>query len=322
MPTYLERYQAGEHAAVWEELIALGEGVRSEPYITDASAVAAATMRRARHNVETLIRRLDEKGYRFQDSVSTAEDNLSRLDVMSQLAEQFGSRAAASTNVHVASMLERFREIQKKTAPMLEKAAARAAQQATAGRKPPLEDTEVFCPPGKRTQQSIAKLEKGLGGPLPLSLRAWYEQVGGVSLMGSHPVLNAVDFSNRGVLGQFASLSAGRVPVPSAGGEQHAPDPLVVYPIDELLGQFENSGDGSELVIAPDDLHKAHVSGDAYYISLPDARADFPFDDWHKTTFVNYLRITFQWGGFPGWQRSRNPPREIIAELTDGLLPI
>ena len=34
---------------------------------------------------------------------------------------------------------------------------------------------------------------KAADGPLPLRLRAWYEQVGRVSLMGSHPVLNPKD---------------------------------------------------------------------------------------------------------------------------------
>ena len=25
--------------------------------------------------------------------------------------------------------------------------------------------------------------------------------------------------------------------------------------------------------------------------------------EWHDTTFVEYLRVAFRWGGFPGWQR-------------------
>jgi hypothetical protein len=27
-------------------------------------------------------------------------------------------------------------------------------------------------------------------------------------------------------------------------------------------------------------------------------------------------------GGFPGWERDANPPREAITKLTEGLLPI
>ncbi len=328
MATFLERYQAGERAAVWDELMALGEGVRREAYYADAVAVATETMRRARHNVELLIQRLDERGYRFRDEVSSAEDRLSRLDVVNQLSSQMESWAGARSgqlNVHSLKMLDGLQALKSKMAPLLEKSAAEAAKQAAAQKKPPLEDAYVFSPPDGETPGMLEELEKAAGGPLPLSLRAWYQQVGGVSLMGSHAVLNAVSFSNRGMLSQFESLQAHGVPGPAVGAD-FAPDPLVIYPLDELLDQSADREDDEEeelqLVISPDDLHKANISGDAYYITLPDARADFPFDDWHKTTFVNYLRSVFEWGGFPGWERYGNPPRKEIQELSEGLLPI
>jgi hypothetical protein len=62
---WLERYQAGEHAAVWAEMTALGPAVRQAPCVDPASAVAKETMRRARHNVELIISRLDGIGYQF-----------------------------------------------------------------------------------------------------------------------------------------------------------------------------------------------------------------------------------------------------------------
>ena len=65
MATFLQRYQAGEYIAVWEELVALQDKVRDRRYKADALAVATETMRPARHNVEILIRRLDEMGYRL-----------------------------------------------------------------------------------------------------------------------------------------------------------------------------------------------------------------------------------------------------------------
>jgi hypothetical protein len=331
MATFLERYQTGEHVAVWDELLALGDGVRSEPYYADALAVAAETMRRTRRNVELIIQRLDAKGYRFRDTVSSAEEKLSRLDVMDQMSAQVESmakRTPTSYNIHSMKMLETMQAMKAKMAPFLEKAAANAAKEAAARKKPPLEGPYVFSPPDAETPGLLERLEKAAGGPVPLSLRAWYEQVGGVSLMGSDPVLNPVDFSNRSVLQQFQSLLRGAMPIPSPG-EECAPDPLVIYPLDALMDDLldedsEESDDGEELqlVISPDDLHKANISGDAYYITLPDAGADFKFDDWHKTTFVNYLRKVFQWGGFPGWERSQNPPRKELAELSEGLLPL
>src|SRR6187401_450084 len=66
MPGYLERYEQGEREAVWTELAALGERVREPAVEADASAVAKATMQRALRNIEILIPRLRELGYKFQ----------------------------------------------------------------------------------------------------------------------------------------------------------------------------------------------------------------------------------------------------------------
>jgi hypothetical protein len=63
--SYLERYVAGEYRHVWAELQALGAAVRGEPLYSDALAVARETMRRVRHNIETLMPRLEESGYAF-----------------------------------------------------------------------------------------------------------------------------------------------------------------------------------------------------------------------------------------------------------------
>ncbi len=329
---FLERYQAGEHVEVWNDLIALGAGVRHELYYEDACMVASETMRRARYNVELLIERLDTMGYRFLDTVSTAEDRLSHLDVIGQLAAQMEARASlnpAGYNVHSLRMLDGLRTMRSNMAPILEMAAARATRGASAQRRHPLEDPQVFAPADQKTSRQIARLEKAAGGPLPLSLRAWYEEVGGVSLLGSHAVLNAVDFSGRGVLSQFESLMGYGPQAMKPANEDVLPDPLVITPLSDLVqqieyGEDEDESDGHQLqlAIAPDALHKANISGDACYLTLPDTRADFVFDDWHHTTFVNYLRLTFQWGGFPGWQRSQQPPRKELAELSEGLLPL
>ena len=333
MATFLERYQAGDRVAVWDDLMALGDGVRHDLYYQDARAVAAETMRRARHNVEELIRRLESMGYRFQDEVSNAEDQLSRLDFMNQLAEQMNARKPEPNayNTHAIKMLEGIQAMKAKMAPMLEKAAQEAARKSAAKRKRPLEDPNVFSPPDKKTPKMLDKLEKAANGPLPISLRAWYEVVGGVSLIGSHTLLNDVDFGNRGGLrmgiGGMQVQLPGMQPVPPqpATTQDIAPDPLVIVPLEELLSQASEDEDGGgdlQLVIAPDDLHKANISGDAYYIHLPDAKADFVFDDGRRDSFVNYLRRVFQWGGFPGWERSGDAPRKELAELSEGLLPL
>jgi hypothetical protein len=300
MPTFLERYRDGDCVAVWDDLVALGEGVRGELYYADAVAVAAETMRRARHNVELLIQRLAGMGYRFiPPSMEYMPDLDSTIDQMSQMI-------GAKQGVEMRPFLEVSAKLAKERigplpAKMAEHRAALKAKIAASLKKPPLKNPDVFDPPGKQTVAQLKKLEKAAGGPLPISLRTWYEQVGGVSLMGSHTVLNPRDSE-----------------IPA--------DPLVVASPRELLEMLELEGgdDRIGLWIAPDDLHKANVSGgDPYTITIPNACADAEFEyEWHHTTFVNYLRKAFEWGGFPGWQRDKKPPREAIAKLTEGLLLI
>ena len=65
MPTYLERYTAGEYEVVWEELQRLAHNVREQPVYDDALAVAQATMRRVKLNVDTVYARLKMINFRF-----------------------------------------------------------------------------------------------------------------------------------------------------------------------------------------------------------------------------------------------------------------
>lgn len=298
MPAYLERYLSGEHVGVWDQLVALGEDVRREPYYSDAVAVAAETMRRARHNVELLIPRLEEAGYCFIPPAKQCE-----LEALTKRANPSDPEMLASARKN----LERFARKGWQSASKLDPeviAARRAARAAKFAErkaaleaeldqflsKPPLQNPEVFDPPGKETAKWLKKLEKAGGGPMPISLRAWFEQVGGVALLGSHE------------------------------------DPLMVTSPRRLLEMIdaEEAGDWMALWIAPDDLHKANISGgDPYIVTIPNASADAEFEfEWHRTTFVKYLRKAFEWGGFPGWERDKNPPKEAIAKLTEGARPL
>lgn len=66
---YIERYRQGDCVAVWEELNALGERVRREPFYSDALAVCRETMARVRRNVEVIAGRLTSLGYRLGEGV-------------------------------------------------------------------------------------------------------------------------------------------------------------------------------------------------------------------------------------------------------------
>jgi hypothetical protein len=85
MPTFLERYQAGDYLRVWADLEALGGAVRGERYFADAQAVANETMKRVRHNAEVVVARLESLGYQFESKADGVGEMLERMQqVMDQ----------------------------------------------------------------------------------------------------------------------------------------------------------------------------------------------------------------------------------------------
>jgi hypothetical protein len=160
--------------------------------------------------------------------------------------------------------------------------------------------TRAHVPPGPNARKDVVDFESQFG-VLPLSLRAFYEVVGQVNLNGTHPRLDPK-------------------------GNSVAPDPLLVYGMDQGIVEFGDEGDVSEtpvaVTIAPDDLHKANESGgDPYEIAIPDLRADGELlNERHSLFFVDYLRLAFAFGGFPGYEGRSEAPAEL-ASLKAGLLP-
>jgi hypothetical protein len=182
------------------------------------------------------------------------------------------------------------------------------------------QDGSVFSPPTKTEITFIRKLEKkGMlkkGMFLPLSLRAWVEQVGDVNLAGAHPALCIWEDANLpGVhadplmvtLDHFMFHIEGWVEACDAGE-----DPGVIDPV---LGWDAEAK--ARLAVADEQFDYG------YTMELPNAAADAPFDgEPHNTGFVDYLRIAFRWGGFPGWERHDKRPEYELKLLTEGLLPI
>ncbi len=151
--------------------------------------------------------------------------------------------------------------------------------------------------PSKAMRADCAELEKQ-AGPLPLSLAAFWQEVGAVDLVGRH-----------------ASWTNGL-------------DPLVVIPPEGALAMLYEEEGGEEgeqrfVGLAPDDLHKDNVSGgDPYGIHLPDPSADFKFVyERHDLLFVPYLRLAIlRWGGLPGLD-GRGIQFEPLGGLIEGLEP-
>ena len=178
---------------------------------------------------------------------------------------------------------------------------------------------EVWILPDRASTTALDALEQRCG-PLPLSLRMWYEVVGSVSFMGAHPALS-----------YFDSSKMRRVrPQPVYA------DPLVIDPLEtdplpfylNLIYDFtgvETTDPPYGLRLAPDAVHKAnHSGGGPTQILFPNPAVDAPLisDDWDGVSFVSYLRTCFQWGGFPGWRDHPDFPRAEIEFLTENLLAI
>jgi hypothetical protein len=244
--TYHERYQAGEHVAVWRELTALGALIRAPELIDDAWAVAEETMTRVATNIDRIIERLADRSYQFE-------------------VYPDGTVPPATLPAH--------------------------------GRP----DTALLA--------NVVELEQGVG-PIPQSLRAFWQVVGTVSLIGRAPE-GWPDYS----------------------------DPLFVSPPDYALFELRQRGPGGEGAfmcgLAPDVLHKDNVSGGAEYaIALPNPSADATFEqEWRGIGFVPYLRVAIlEWGGFPGlspdnpqekWRHKYPCAQQPVwfGELTKDLLP-
>ncbi|MEU8217273.1 hypothetical protein AB0C47_16030 [Micromonospora taraxaci] len=65
---WVDRYVAGQQDRVWHEMRQLGSRVREPAFAPQAQAVCDEMARRARSNIETLVARLREQGYRFHQN--------------------------------------------------------------------------------------------------------------------------------------------------------------------------------------------------------------------------------------------------------------
>lgn len=327
----LRRYLAGEHEAVWAEMMALGPRVREASSVDDAWAVARETMRRARHNVELLIRRLDQIGYQFWNGQhgrpgpqplrmmmgGQAIEYPSLEAMVERVMKRDPSQIPAGMGRHAEAVRDRLAKLSQVALPLLKQQTERQAEerQRKAAITDHLKDHVVFSPPATEDIAAIRKLEKK-GMVLPLSLRAWIEEVGAVNLAGAHPALCFGEDENfPGIyadplmvgLDHFTFESEGWLEAEEAGEEPDDMEPVLGWDAEAK----------ARLAVADEQLDYG------YTMALPDAGADAALDgEPHKTSFVGYLRIAFRWGGFPGWERYDKRPEKELKFLSEGLLPI
>lgn len=158
--------------------------------------------------------------------------------------------------------------------------------------------------------EMIERIEEFTGERLPVSLRAFWEIVGGIDFIWDN--------------------ESGEPP--DLGDDLVMEDPLCVLGPQicvEEIEDFELDPDDGEplsVTLAPDYLHKANISGgEPYAIILPFKGVDPIFaNERHNLPFVDYLRLCFKFGGFPRLEHhpDRTPgTRRFLTEMTKDLLP-
>ena len=171
----------------------------------------------------------------------------------------------------------------------------------------------VWVPPNEintDTAGTLDRCEKN-GVFIPLAVRVWMEEIGLVSLAGKHPTLCPFydDWEHPAIYA----------------------DPLEIQPVvDMVADRLQQIASEDRLRIGFDQEEKSEMGIEPHYhqdsvysISYPNASVDVALNRaWFPTTFVGYLRKSFQWGGFPGWERYANRPEKELAFLREGLLPI
>ncbi len=298
MATFVERYRDGEREQVWAELVALGKTVREEPLFDDAWDVARETMTRARTNVELLLERLKQIGYQFErpdQAFMPAQPDISaRIDAFEQ--------EVGPVPLSLRAWCEIVGEVD------------------FVGNYPGLAYYGSTVTPwfadmvesGTLESQSYADALKNIGlPPIDPAMLEFAKRL--VREEKEKP-----DWKLKQQLGAEARVVS---------------DPLVVAVLHELTPDWHRAwqeeiedpqANPFTITIAPDSAHKSNYSGGGGYdIRLPEPAADAPLlNEDHRTTFVNYLRISFQWAGFPGLERYKDRDEKLLAFLKEGLLPI
>jgi hypothetical protein len=168
----------------------------------------------------------------------------------------------------------------------------------------------VLHPPAESALSQVLRIEEEVG-PLPLSIRAWFQIGGEVDLTGVHPRLSFI----RGQTSERTALEWDLV----------FSDPLVIYGVESASKCVEHMG-----VVGFSDCASvkadSHDGGDPYTLLLGSAGADCLIHGYHpeEFTFVQYLRQAFEFGGFPGFANPKwtaHRPSELDV-LKKGLLPI
>ena len=172
MATWIERYRAGDCAAVWAEMEALGSAIRKPANRRFAAPVVEETMERCRCNVMWLFEALPQIGYRFSGALSPSEPDypleLRITGALKYVEANGGKKYRKEPFSHPAFAWLEEEEIE-------------LPEHHRNGRP----GRANYRAPGPCMQAKLDQME-----PLPMAVRAWFGTVGWIDLSGTHPMLN------------------------------------------------------------------------------------------------------------------------------------
>lgn len=321
--SFLERYQAGEHQAVYQDLVALGPAVHDPQYYADACAVAEAMMQRVRHNSMLLVERLRSLNYRFACEQDYKPEPFDVTKSIANMRAQMPPTLDMPLPEQFWQLLERFTiktHEQIDTAMEQLKAELQAGQ--SADQAQPAPPWQPYMPP---QQSDIELLDQAAErfGPIPPTVLALYRFVGSLNLCGDHPKLS-----------HYYDHTQGFVSDPLCFGID--PTDIEVYDDEreDMQDQYEQGDESMAeelarpfmLSLSPDMSHKSNYSGGGPNgFELPQHGFDalISSDHWRDTMLIPYLRECFAWGGFPEFRHNpeaATTAAEELAFLTKDLL--
>ena len=165
-------------------------------------------------------------------------------------------------------------------------------------------EVEPGCGIHRLSPETIIGVEQKIGS-LPLALRLFYQKVGSINLLGTHPEIPLTSYRNPLFI---------------------LPLHIAIYDYEEWLINCQEYGvqhvGPYGINISPDAYHKANVSGgEGYKIQLPNLTVDGTIENEpHHLNFINYLRTSILVGGFPSFQTAYDLPSDMRHYLTHDLL--
>lgn len=167
--------------------------------------------------------------------------------------------------------------------------------------------------PARSDDLFFSRIEELTGGPIPPTLLAFWRVVGGVNWVWDYDSEERPP--NLGFDLPLEEYDALCVDAPW----------VITYLFDEWIDHKNVGYDDLKIDLAPDFWHKANISGgSAYCVKVPFFGADPLFaDERHELPFLDYLRLAFRWGGFPGLDRhaARRDVQEFVKRFTKDVLP-